>query len=333
MNYDKLTLNELTDEAEQLEEAGNLDSALEFWKAATERKSDPVILCQYGSLAMDLGKLAKAERAFLSAIDSEPDLPNSYNFLGLLYLEQGKFDLARDYLNKSLAIEESARTFTLLGTAQMGLGLTSAARESLDKALEVDAAYEEAYYNLGVTYREERPSKAIEFFQKAIDLDPNYEIAHRELGWSYRFTDQFPEAEYHLRKAIELDESDGWTYIYLGNTLWGEEDLRAAENYFKKSVEVWPDSSIPYWCLALFYEYQDRTREAEMLYKKALQIDLNDVEANLRFGIYLKDIGEYTKAKVYLKRAFSFEPKDERIIAALSSLKRLKAIHSDDGVR
>ncbi len=42
MNYNKLTNEELTDKAEQLEESGMLGEALEFWRAAIQREPDPV---------------------------------------------------------------------------------------------------------------------------------------------------------------------------------------------------------------------------------------------------------------------------------------------------
>src|SRR2546423_3526 len=135
MDYSKFTVNELTDNAERLEEAGMLEEALEYWKAALGRETDPVTLCQYGSLAMRLDKWSDAERAFLSAIEIAPELPNPYSHLGMLYLEQGDCERAQEYFSKSAGIEETASVLTLLGVSQLECGSVIAARGSFLRAL------------------------------------------------------------------------------------------------------------------------------------------------------------------------------------------------------
>lgn len=321
MKEDNFTTEEMIDEAERLEESGLAVEALEYWRSIVKRDPDPSLLCRYGSLAMELKEWLEAEQAFLSAVASEPNMALAYEWLGALYEEQGKFEVSLNYFNKSLEIEETARTFVSIGAIQVRFRLMEEARESFLNALTIDFNYEEAYYNLAMILKFERPTESIALLQKAVEIDPDYAIAHTELGWLLRGNDQYPEAEYHLRRAIELDDSDKWLYIYLGNLLWATDDLIAAEQAFKKAIETWPNGSPPYWCLALFYERQGCIQKAESLYKKALQIDPDDPEASLRFGMYLKEIGEHAKAKAHLERALNINPDDERIKEALFKLK------------
>src|ERR1700690_2070592 len=92
--------------------------------------------------------------------------------------------------------------------ARRNLGKTLEAEEAYRRAIRLDADYEEAYYNLGVLLREDRPSEAEALFRKALDLDPDYAVAHRELGWALNKRGTHDdETEGHLRKAIELDPS------------------------------------------------------------------------------------------------------------------------------
>lgn len=321
MKEDNRTVNEMIDEAERLEAAGFITKALECWRIVVNRDSDPLLLCRYGSLAMEAEEGEEAKQAFLCAIALDSKLALPYELLGSLYHDQGDIEKALDYFNKSLEIEEKARTFTFLGTVQLQLGLVKEAKESFRKALNLDSDYEEACYNLGVILRYEQPNESIALLQKAVKIDPEYAVAHSELGWSLRQTNQYAEAEYHLRMAIELDDSDGWAYVYLGNLMWVTDDLAAAEQAFKTSVEIWTDSSLPVWCLAHFYEHQGHRQDAEELYERALHIDPNDPQANKRFGIYLKDIGEYKRAKSYLERASSYDREDEQVKALLAALK------------
>jgi len=57
------------------------------------------------------------------------------------------------------------------------------------------------------TFAHEELTKAVTFFRKAVELDPGYAKVNSELGWALRRLNQNKEAEYHLRKAIELDET------------------------------------------------------------------------------------------------------------------------------
>ncbi len=326
MNFDTLTTQELTDRAEQLEDAGKLDEALEFWRAAIRRETDPIVLSQFGSLATKLQKWSDAENALTLAIKLAPELPYAYSLLGSLYFDQDKLEKAMQYFKKSLEIEKRASTLTQLGVVQLDLGLVDHGRASLERAIELDPNYEEAYYNLGLIYREDESSRAVELFERAVELDPEYAMAHRELGWALsRLKDKDPEAEYHLRRAIELDDEDGWAHIYLGNILWRRGDGDSAEKCFKRAVETWPEIATPYWCLALFYEYENRPNDALKLYDQALRIDPEDPVANKTFGKYLLDTGQYEKARPYLRKALALNPGDRNTESALSQLDGLEA--------
>jgi len=303
MSEQDLTTENLIDEADRLEESGELNEALRYWRLAAERAPDAVVLCRLGNVAMDIGDLSQAEQAFHSAIELSPDLPTAHNMLGLLYIERGDLESALSCFLRSAEIDESKRTLTFLGSVQLQLGLTQRARDSLTKALALDPNYEEASYNLGLAYRTEAPAEAIAYFRRAIKIDPEYALAHRELGWALRGIGRYAEAERHLRKAIELDESDGWAHIYLGNLLWISGDSRAAEQAFIKAKGVWPDDSIPCWSLGLFYEYENRSAEASFYYESAVHLNPDDPEANRRFGLFLSDIGESAKAEPFLERA------------------------------
>ncbi len=184
--YDKLTTEELTEKAEQLEESGKLVEALEYWRAAVQRDSDPVSLCQFGNLARTMGKWSEAEGALVLAANLAPELPNPYTLLGFLYLDQDMLEEAMSYFQKALEIEQTAAGLTSLGMVQLELGLNEDERASLKEAIRIDPNYEEAYYNLGLTYHQDQRARAVELLAKAVQLDSEYAMAHRELGWALR---------------------------------------------------------------------------------------------------------------------------------------------------
>jgi tetratricopeptide (TPR) repeat protein len=315
-----MTTEELATSAEQLEDEHAFDEAMERWRAVLQREQDPVYLWKYGMLAKKMKSWSEAESAFASAIDAAPNLSMGHELMALLLKDLGRYLDAKAYLQKSIEIEPTAERLTVLGYVQTRLGETTAARKSFRAALRIDPNYEEAYYNLGVTLRDDEITSALQLFEKAVELDSEYALAHRELGWSLRKLDRNRESEYHIRRAVELDDTDGWAHIYLGNLLWRKGDLPAAERAFLKAAEVWPGDSVPCWCLAMFYEYTDRPGEADFFYEGALQLNPDDPQANMRFGLYLKEIVETAKAKSYLERALELEPANERARQALAEL-------------
>ncbi|MGA9768531.1 MAG: tetratricopeptide repeat protein [Blastocatellia bacterium] len=308
-------IEELVKQAEELAEAGHTREALEHWRTVIGHITDPDMLCEYGDLAELLEEWAEAEDAYLSAIRLEPEWAGPYEALSILYMHRhaaGDLELAEKYLKMCLELEKSPHAYTLLGVTQERLGNRIKARESYNEALAIDPDYDEAYYNLGVTYREENPAKAISLFRKALELDTKYQAAYRELGWTLKLLKQYDEAEINLRKSIELDDKDGWAYIYLGNLHWAKQNLLSAEENFKTAIDIWPHSSIPYWSLAHLYECQERASEADFFYEKALQIEPDNATANYRYGVFLKDSGEIERAKFLLNRAANLNPEDDR---------------------
>jgi tetratricopeptide (TPR) repeat protein len=315
MNDEDERLDELLAEAEALETRGLRLDAMQVLRKATSMRKDPAVLTRIGMLATDLELWSEAETALKDAIVLESDFAPAYFYLGLLFEAQDRLEEALKALEAASFYSPSATNYTVLGVLQAKLDLIEEAQASCRKALAVDPQYEEAYYNLATTLDDKE--QGILLLQDAIEIDANYALAHRELGRRL-LTEASPEAEYHLRRAIELTPFDGWAHIYLGNLLWRSEDFNSAEAAFRKAIEVWPDRSVPYWCLAYFLEQRAKNQEAQKLYQKALEIDPGDAEANWRFGVYLKDVGDLEGARSYLLRAVCLNPANKRAATTLS---------------
>jgi Tfp pilus assembly protein PilF len=153
--------------------------------------------------------------------------------------------------------------------------------------------------------------------QRAIERDSDFQLAHRELGWAFRDENEIEKALYHIRRAIELDPTDGRAHIYLGNILWGLYDYEAAEAAFQTAISVWPESSVPYWCLAIFYDYEKSQRLAGRFYRMALEIDPNDTVALSLYGQFLRSQHRPVKARRIFQRLLSIEPDNQRANAGL----------------
>jgi len=321
MNDDDEVIDNLLDEAEALERRGLRLEAMHLLHNASSLRTDALVLTRIGALATDLHRWSEAEAALQDAIALESDFAPAHVYLGLLFQAQGRLGEALKSLKTASLLETSAINYTVMGVVQADLDLKVEAQRSFERAISLDPAYEEAYYNLATILRDDDKECAMLLLKKAIDIDPNYAMAHRELGRLF-LNEDLPEAEYHVRRAIELAPHDGWAHIYLGNLLWRSKDLDPAEAAFRKAIEVWPDRSVPYWCLAYFLERQDRQQEARNLYQRALEVDPDDAQANRRFGSYLKDIGHFEEAKSYLLSAIYLNPADKQAAAMLAKVEK-----------
>src|SRR6266446_2141207 len=98
MRNQKLSLEQLTEKAEQLEATGKSREALAVWREALKHFTTPYLLYRLGELAMELEDCTEAEDAFLQAVTLAPDFPGPYTALGVLNLERGDYQGAENYL-------------------------------------------------------------------------------------------------------------------------------------------------------------------------------------------------------------------------------------------
>lgn len=129
------------------------------------------------------------------------------------------------------------------GYASLGWSLSIVLRydeaiQAFKKSIALNDSYENAYYLMGLVYRNQRNIEAaIEYCLKAVNINPNFFAAHNGLGYLYNQSGEFELADRHLEKAIEERDLPhpfvnlGITKLLLGHT----ED---AMSLFEKANEI-----------------------------------------------------------------------------------------------
>ena len=79
-------------------------------------------------------------------------------------------------------------------------------REQVDKAIDIDPEYVDAYYFLGTTAIKKKDDKNLEIaFLKVAELCPDYDAeVFFQLGWLYFDTKKYKDAEKYLKKFLEF---------------------------------------------------------------------------------------------------------------------------------
>jgi Tfp pilus assembly protein PilF len=311
---------ELFAEAIRLEEDGQGERALAAWRELAVSNPTRNVFLRLGGCAKDLGLADEAERAFIKVLEIDDQSAVAMSQLGLLAIHRRDYEAAERYLNRACAVEERPSSFTLLGVALRNLGKDLDAEAAYRRAIRLDSNYEEAYFNLGVLLRGDRPAEAQALFRKALELDPDYACAHRELGWVLHVRRTCEEAEGHLRRAVELEPNDAWTHIYLGSCLWGSDiDSAIAEFHIARQLE--PDWTAPLWSLGNIHEFIVRDFNlAQSFFERALQLDPDDEVTLTNFGRLCKKRGQFDLAKQYLDRALLLDPENNKARTLLADL-------------
>ena len=222
---------------------------------------------------------------------------NSYNTMGLSYLDIGKLDVAVMYFEQAVNVARAENLRELEGKGLGNLGLAYAALGYIERAIEFheehlaiarelgDRAEEgRSQGNLGLVYRQKgEPERSVRFHEK-------------ELQIFQRLTNRFKEAE-----ALH---NLGETYRQLGDNV-------KAEDYYKQS-------------LAIARDIGDRTRverilnsmgkvfldsrefkEAAQLFKQTLTI-ARQIGDRVGEGEVLGNLGELYQASGFTERAIEY---------------------------
>lgn len=226
MRNEELALLEAAGAAER---SGNYVAAFDAWQHLASMTNRPDYLCKAGRKAQKLRRWTDSETAFLDALRVNRTFSLAMVALGSLFLTRTDGDpltnarTARAWLGQAVAAAPGPIPLNLLGDAHNRLGDRKSAREAFRKAIEFDAAYAEAYFNLGLLLADDGESEEAErLLRAATQLAPNSHKAHGTLGIVLQRLGRYSEAEAELRRAIEIDPTDEIASSYLNRVAGGD---------------------------------------------------------------------------------------------------------------
>lgn len=148
------------------------------------------------------------------------------------------------------------------------------ARESLQKALELDNQLAEAHNSLAeLLYRFDRDWVGAEKeFKRALELDPNYAPAHHWYSMYLAFVGRKQQALAEAQKAYELDPLSPVVGANLAKKLQENGQYDKAIDQAKRTLEVEPNSAVTHAVLGMVYEDKKMYADAITEYKTALQL-------------------------------------------------------------
>jgi tetratricopeptide (TPR) repeat protein len=213
-----------------------------------------------------------------------------YN-VGLVYLQNDRYDNAMVYLNKSLALKpDFDLALNALGIIHFIQGDFQKAMDYFEKCLVVNPQLTEARNYLGSVYQEMgHLDKAEAEFKKAI-ADKTYlsrELPYYNLAKLYLTKGNDAEALNLVNTAIELNDQMVMALNLKGVLLERLGKLKEAIYSYERALNIAPGDINLSYNLAIAYFKSDRRAEAKALFEK-IYPNVTDEEIKSKIDEYLK---------------------------------------------
>ncbi len=172
------------------------------------------------------GRLAEAEAQYREAIRLKGDYGEAYTGLGILMMQEGRYEAADSFLSKAVYYSPSNPSSHYNRAVLMNkMDRNKEGEEQFKAVLKLSPDYPEAHVGYGaLLYKQGLNETAEREFKEAIRLDPDCAEGHLYLGAVYDLTWRRNEAIKELTKARDLFKARGDTV-----------GVRVAEEALKKA--------------------------------------------------------------------------------------------------
>ena len=149
-NKQKLNISQLIKKAFELQSQGKkLEAAKYYAYLIKQGIKDYRVFSNYGIFLNEIGRHKEAELELKKAISLNPEYPNAYYNLAVLYIGQGNLEKAELELKKTIKLKSNfAVAHYNLGFILKDQGRLKEAETYTKKALEVDPQFTDAYLSL-----------------------------------------------------------------------------------------------------------------------------------------------------------------------------------------
>ncbi|NQT34209.1 tetratricopeptide repeat protein [bacterium] len=251
-----------------------------------------------GRSAMKRGNYEEASGQYKTALMIDPDYPEAYMGLGIIFNIWGNYDRAIAAMKKAIELDTMSidRGYNNLGMVYASKKDYDTALKMFGKALLLDSTSVEVYRNIGeIATVKKNWEKAVHAYYKAIENKPNlkklYWLMSQAAILKSKDEDDYKEIEEFFNRDIS-DE------------LLAEFDAQIVDELAQKEPKLADD----YMNLAKAYMKLDNIDEAITSYERALKITPNDAVLRNRLGITYARSGDLEKAHTQFTEAVRLDP-------------------------
>ncbi|RPJ81940.1 MAG: tetratricopeptide repeat protein, partial [Acidobacteria bacterium] len=248
--------------------------------------------------------VAEAKAEFQQALDLDPTLLWAHFYLAKVYIDQGRYDRAKEELESGLQQRPNVPHFlSLLGETNRKMGHAEAAIELNQQALKADPNMTPAYYYIGLAYMDlKKEDEAIAALESSIASPHVAPEMYLTLGSLYARKKRYQEGEELCKKAVALDPSRPEAHVNLAQmyNIRGASDLALQELKLALDGKSFPTS--PYYqqlqADAFFetgraYQAKQKPTEALRAYRTALELNPGEARTHRQLAELYVRTGDY----------------------------------------
>jgi protein O-GlcNAc transferase len=197
----------------------------------------------------------------------------------------------------------------ITGACFAGLGQSSSAIKSYQKALFIKPDYAKAHYNLGATFHElDQLEDSVKSYESSIEIDPNFAEAYNNLGNVFRELSELNLAIISYEKAIAIKPGYVEAHFSLAIVLESFDKFALMVSHLQKAVAIKPNFSEAHLSLGNGFKKLGQFDDAVKSYHQALMIQPNFSEAHHNLGNTFKELGQLNDAVKSYERALLINP-------------------------
>jgi len=217
-----------------------------------------------------------ALKAYARAQALDPDADYRLK-IGKTLVLKGMTDEGLSLMRQSLQDRPRSHGYCVLADACLTAGRVDDAFAAASKAIELRPGWAEAHFMLGEALSERPSESCVDSYRKAIELDGECQQAWASLGRELvASSDTVREGVECLKRALELNEHDGWSRAYYANALRILGEAQRADENYRRAIQTLNGLPDAYHWYAGFLREQGRTGEAEEMERKASTDSLTD---------------------------------------------------------
>jgi Tfp pilus assembly protein PilF len=258
-----------------------------------------------GSIHLQKGETASAEKEFEAALALKPDYPPALMGLAGVRAQEGKNAEAQDLTKRAILATVEPEGALYLQYAGLAVKTRSTAEASslLERLKGERPRAAEIPVGQAILAQESGDdARAEALLREALRIDPASTEAMSRLFQMKRKKGSEASLEPDIRRALSMNPTSVLHHNWLGLILERREDATGAESEFKTALGTAPDFGGTMANLGALYGRTGRLEEAVTVLSRALRIDGSDVECRVNLGAALGKLGRTDEALAVMEK-------------------------------
>lgn len=255
------------------------------------------------------GKLEQAERAFIQALEADPQNATAHNNLGFLLTRQGRFEEALQHLEQALVINPENDTAHLnKGNVHLAMGDLSPAYEHYSKSLEVNNENPLAWEMYARFFMAaNQPEEASQAWAQAVQLKPDDLNYRLELAVCLIASGRYLDARYVLEELVQYDAENVRVWTQLGIVYLMRKDFGTAAGLFTRALGLMPEDESARYHLGLTCLATGEREKAEQEFHRIVQLHPKNIKARTDLAVLLLSRGDLESVLGELETCLSID--------------------------